>query len=223
MGGAAHAFMRPELVLFHTYLARNHITSGSFSTSIKVSIWCRPLNGRVKSRSRSQIMLPSLIDGPPLRGAPVRLPVEVIHKLCLIQLYFYPNNKMYLSKMQNIHIWPNHKINEIKRRARHIAFISGCGEYKFSIRTNIRIYLYPKNDTNEYPNIFVSKKWYERISEYIRIKKTIRTNIWIYSHQKNDTNMIRTNIRIGKYSNIFEYPNIRHTLTCCWYHLLWPI
>ena len=24
--------------------------------------------------------------------------------------------------------------------------------------------------------------------------------------------MIRTNIRIGKYSNIFEYPNIRHTL-----------
>ena len=24
--------------------------------------------------------------------------------------------------------------------------------------------------------------------------------------------MIRTNIRIGKYSNIFEYPNIRHTM-----------
>ena len=24
--------------------------------------------------------------------------------------------------------------------------------------------------------------------------------------------MIRTNIRTGKYSNIFEYPNIRHTL-----------
>ena len=35
---------------------------------------------------------------------------------------------------------------------------TGCGEYKFSIRTNIRIYLYPKNDTNEYPNIFVSKR-----------------------------------------------------------------
>ena len=35
---------------------------------------------------------------------------------------------------------------------------TGCGEYKFSIRTNIRIYLYLKNDTNEYPNIFVSKK-----------------------------------------------------------------
>ena len=34
---------------------------------------------------------------------------------------------------------------------------TGCDEYKFSIRTNIRIYLYPKNDTNEYI----------RISEYL--------------------------------------------------------
>ena len=68
-----------------------------------------------------------------------------------------------------------------------------------TIRTNIRIYSYQKNDTNEYTNIFVSKK-------------SIRTNIRIYSYQKNDTNMIRTNIRIGKYSNIFEYPNIRHTM-----------
>ena len=84
--------------------------------------------------------------------------------------------------------------------------------YQKTIRTNIRIYSYQNNDTNEYPNIFASKKWYERISEYIRIKKTIRMNIRIYSHQKNDTNMIRTNIRTGKYSNIFEYPNIRHTL-----------
>ena len=67
---------------------------------------------------------------------------------------------------------------------------------------NIRIYLYPKNDTNEYPNIFVSKRWYERISEYIRIKKAIRMNIRIYSYQKNDTNMMRTNIHIGKYSNV---------------------
>ena len=70
------------------------------------------------------------------------------------------------------------------------------------IRTNIRIYLYPKNDTNEYPNIFVSKRWYERISEYICIKKATRMNIRIYSYQKNDTNMIRTNIHIGKYSNV---------------------
>ena len=37
-------------------------------------------------------------------------------------------------------------------------------------------------------------------------------NIQIYLHQKNDTNMIGTNIRTGKYLNIFEYPNIRHTL-----------
>ena len=78
-------------------------------------------------------------------------------------------------------------------------------EYIFfqkTIRTNIRIYSYQKNDTNEYPNIFVSKKWYECISEYIRINKMIWTNIRIYSYQTNDTNMIRTNIRIGKYSNV---------------------
>ena len=37
-------------------------------------------------------------------------------------------------------------------------------------------------------------------------------NIRIYSHQKNGMNMIRTNICTGKYSNVFEYPNIRHTL-----------
>ena len=54
---------------------------------------------------------------------------------------------------------------------------------------NIRIYSYQKDDTNEYPNIFVSKK-------------AIRMNIRIYSYQKNDTNMIRTNIHIGKYSNV---------------------
>ena len=46
------------------------------------------------------------------------------------------------------------------------------------IRMNIRIYSYKKSNTNEYPNIFVSEKWYEwifvseniRIFEYIRIK-----------------------------------------------------
>ena len=32
-------------------------------------------------------------------------------------------------------------------------------------RTNIRIYSYEFFGTNEYPNIFVSKSWYERISE----------------------------------------------------------
>ena len=33
-------------------------------------------------------------------------------------------------------------------------------------------------------------------------QETIRANIRIYSYQKNDTNMIRTNIHIGKYSNV---------------------
>ena len=51
-------------------------------------------------------------------------------------------------------------------------------------------------DTNEYPNIFVSRKWHERISEYIRIKILIQTNI-------------RINIWIGNI-RIFEY--IRHSL-----------
>ena len=64
--------------------------------------------------------------------------------------------------------------------------VPDCDEYKFSIQTNIRIYLYPKNDvnkyqnifvskndTNEYPNMFVSTKWYKRISEYICIKTMI--------------------------------------------------
>ena len=44
----------------------------------------------------------------------------------------------------------------------------------------------------------------------------IQTNIRIYSYQKSYINMIRTNICIGKYSNLFEYPNIRHTLEQKW-------
>ena len=39
----------------------------------------------------------------------------------------------------------------------------GCEEYRFSIRTNIHLYLYPKNNTNKYLNIFVSKELYERL------------------------------------------------------------
>ena len=62
---------------------------------------------------------------------------------------------------------------------------------KKTIRTNIRIYSYQKNNTNEYPNIFVSKKWYERISEYIRIKKMIR--IWY------ERIFLTENIRIYEY------------------------
>ena len=73
---------------------------------------------------------------------------------------------------------------------------------------NIRIYLnirifntlwYEKYDTNEYPNIFGSKKWYERIYEYIRIKKRIR--IWY------ERIFVAENIRI--------YSNIRIFVTLC--------
>ena len=48
---------------------------------------------------------------------------------------------------------------------------------------------YQKNNTNEYLNIFASKKWYEY-----------------------DTNKY-------SYRKIFEYPNIRHTLICAIRHL----
>ena len=62
---------------------------------------------------------------------------------------------------------------------------------------NIRIYSYKKNEMNEYPNIFVSKNNTNKYS-----------NIFV---AKNDTNeypkihirkIIRTNVRIRKYSNI---------------------
>ena len=58
---------------------------------------------------------------------------------------------------------------------------------------NIRIYLYQKNNTNEYPNIFLSKKWYEHIDEYICIKEKV-TN---------------------EYSNIFATENIQIYLYNC--------
>jgi len=93
-----------------------------------------------------------------------------------------------------------------------------------------------KNNTNECPNIFVSKKGYEydtneyswrKIFEYIRIsqysthyekKNMIRTNIRTYSDQKNDTNEY-TNIFVSKkgyeydtneysWHKIFEYIRI---------------
>jgi len=74
-------------------------------------------------------------------------------------------------------------------------------------------------DTNEYPNIFVSRKWHERISEYIRmifflteqiseyirINILIRTNIRIYSYPKNDTNEYPNKYSDQKYSNIRIY------------------
>ena len=73
------------------------VWSGSVATSIKVSIWCRPLNGR-QGLIKIPNNAPSLIDGAPLRGVPVRLPMEVIHKLCLIHKYKYK----FPSKQQNL-------------------------------------------------------------------------------------------------------------------------
>ena len=46
---------------------------------------------------------------------------------------------------------------------------SGCDEYKFLIRTNIQIYSYPENNTNE----TIRTKRYERNDT----NETIRTNI----------------------------------------------
>ena len=65
-----------------------------------------------------------------------------------------------------------------------------------TIQTNIRIYLYQKNDTNEYTNIFVSKKAYERIYEYIRIKKMQAGFIW-HSGRGAETNTRRRPINPG--------------------------
>ena len=55
-------------------------------------------------------------------------------------------------------------------------------------------------DTNEYPNIFVSKNLHEWMSEYIRIKNLTQTNV-------------RINIRIENCTNIRIYSNIRPIFT----------
>ena len=58
---------------------------------------------------------------------------------------------------------------------------------------------------------------YKWISEYIRIKKTTQTNIRIYSYKKKryeyDTNEYSYWKFVLKMIRIFEYSNIRHTLT----------
>ena len=80
--------------------------------------------------------------------------------------------------------------------------------------------------SNKYSNIFVSKSCYERISEYICIqqvdtneyrnifisKKLTRMNIRIYSYPKNDTNKYPNEYSDQKYSNIWIFEYIRHTL-----------
>ena len=70
-----------------------------------------------------------------------------------------------------------------------------------SIRTNIRIYSFQENDTNQHPNIFV---W----------NFLTQTNIRIYSYPKNDTNEYPNKYSDQKYSNIRIFEYIRHTLLC---------
>ena len=78
-----------------------------------------------------------------------------------------------------------------RARAAHYFFSSFV---QFATECDIRIDF----DTNEYPNIFVSRKRYERISEYIRIKR-------------NDTNVIRMNIRIKNDTNIRIFKYLSHS------------
>ena len=59
-------------------------------------------------------------------------------------------------------------------------------------RLSFAIYSCQENDTNEYPNIFVSKK-------------LTRTNIRIYSYPKNDTKEYPNKYSDQKYSNIRIY------------------
>ena len=54
------------------------------------------------------------------------------------------------------------------------------------------------SNSNEYLNIFIKKTIRTNIQIY-----SIQTNIRIYLYRQNYTNMIRTNICIGKYSNIW--------------------
>ena len=51
------------------------------------------------------------------------------------------------------------------------------------IRMNIRIYSYQKSDTNEYPNIFIPKKWYEYdTNEYLYRKIFEYRHTLIHKH-----------------------------------------
>ena len=50
------------------------------------------------------------------------------------------------------------------------------------------------------------------MSEYIQEEKKSWMNVWIYLLWKNPRIFWWMNIFVNKYSNIFEYPNIRNTL-----------
>ena len=78
----------------------------------------------------------------------------------------------------------------------------GCGEYKVLIRTNIRIYLYQKNDTNEYPNIFVSNKLAGLVATLVQ-KYDPATHLLTYSLTRVKS---RATSAAKNYTN--EYPNI---------------
>ena len=77
-----------------------------------------------------------------------------------------------------------------------------------------QIYSNIKDHTNKYPNIFVSKKWYERIYEYIRIQKKHTneyTNIFVskkwYEYDTNEYSYrkILEYIRISEYSSHYAW------------------
>ena len=63
------------------------------------------------------------------------------------------------------------------------------------------MYLLESNIPNESSNIFMRRK-------------KSRMNVRIYSRWKNPRIFKRMNTFVNKYSNIFEYPNIRYTLIC---------
>ena len=58
-------------------------------------------------------------------------------------------------------------------------------------------------DKNEYPNIFLSKSWYEQISEYIRIQNFDTNDYWNNFFFKFNTN--------NKYLNV-PRPNSQHNM-----------
>ena len=61
-------------------------------------------------------------------------------------------------------------------------------------------------DTNEYPNIFVSKELHEQTSEYICIKFLKSTNVQINIHIENCANIrIYSNIQIFLHSTTLKY------------------
>ena len=96
--------------------------------------------------------------------------------ICLWHLLHQPACCKYTHLLTNAHfhftwLFPSctiHRVAHISDLKQGVANINFRYERIFEyiyiqkmIRTNIRIYSYQKDDTNEYPNIFVSKKQYE--------------------------------------------------------------